>query len=140
MFVGIFYGQVITKLSLFNLFHILSSFIHRIMCAGGLRDLPNANPGEGVFAYNILYIHYSDLVTIYFAYIYYAISIGYTGHSFNDFNHCDLTAMRGDEVNNENEGKVAGIHYTNRCVSLLLITHICILNMRIINYESSACV
>lgn len=23
---------------------------------------------------------------------------GYTGHSFNDFNHCDLTAMRNDEV------------------------------------------
>ena len=35
-----------------------------ILWAGGLRDLPNAQPGAG-----------------------------YTGHSFNDFNHCDLTAM-----------------------------------------------
>ena len=36
----------------------------KILWAGGLRDLPTARPGEG-----------------------------YTGHSFNDFNHCDLTAM-----------------------------------------------
>jgi len=35
-----------------------------ILWAGGLKDLPNAAPGAG-----------------------------YTGHSFNDFNHCDLTAM-----------------------------------------------
>jgi hypothetical protein len=35
-----------------------------ILWAGGLKDLTDAVPGAG-----------------------------YTGHSFNDFNHCDLTAM-----------------------------------------------
>ncbi len=39
---------------------------------------------------------------------------GYTGHSFNDFNHVDLTAMRGEEADSENEGRVEGIHYSNR--------------------------
>lgn len=56
-----------------------------LLWAGGLRDLPNARPGEG-----------------------------YTGHSFNDFNHCDLTTMRGSEAHNNNEGRVAGIAYNNR--------------------------
>lgn len=55
-----------------------------ILWAGGLKDLPNAKPGKG-----------------------------YTGHSFNDFNHCDLTTMRGNEADNNNEGKVAGIAYNN---------------------------
>ena len=56
-----------------------------ILWAGGLKDLPTAVPGQG-----------------------------YTGHSFNDFNHCDLTAMAGDVAHNENEGKVDGIHFQNR--------------------------
>ena len=56
-----------------------------ILRAGGLRDLPHAAPGQG-----------------------------YTGHSFNDFNHCDLTAMRTSETHNNNEGKVAGIAHNNR--------------------------
>ena len=56
-----------------------------ILWAGGLKDLHSAVPGEG-----------------------------YTGHSFNDYNHCDLTAMVGDVAHNENEGKVAGIHHQNR--------------------------
>lgn len=56
-----------------------------ILWAGGLRDLPHARPGKG-----------------------------YTGHSFNDFNHCDLTTMRGDEADNNNEGRVEGIAYNNR--------------------------
>merc|ERR1719353_2883592 len=56
-----------------------------ILWAGGLRDLPSAMPGQG-----------------------------YTGHSFNDFNHCDLTAMAGDVAHNENEGKVSGIHFSNK--------------------------
>jgi hypothetical protein len=56
-----------------------------LLWAGGLRDLPLARPGEG-----------------------------YTGHSFADFNHCDLTAMVGDVSHNENEGKVEGIHFSNR--------------------------
>ena len=56
-----------------------------ILWAGGLKDLPHAVPGQG-----------------------------FTGHSFNDYNHCDLTAMRGEEASNENEGRVAGIHRSNR--------------------------
>lgn len=56
-----------------------------LLWAGGLADLPDAVPGEG-----------------------------YTGHSFNDFNHCDLTAMGGEEAHNENEGRVAGIHRQNK--------------------------
>ena len=46
--------------------------------AGGLKDLPNARPGQG-----------------------------YTGHSFNDSNHCDLTTMQGKVSHNENKGEVA---------------------------------
>lgn len=42
------------------------------------------------------------------------IGRGYTGHSFNDWNHCDLTAMRGDEAHNENRGAVDGIAYGNQ--------------------------
>lgn len=56
-----------------------------ILWAGGLRDLPNAIPGQG-----------------------------YTGHSFNDFNHCDLTAMVDSVSSNQNEGKVQGIHFSNQ--------------------------
>ena len=56
-----------------------------ILWAGGLRDLPNAIPGKG-----------------------------YTGHSFNDFNHCDLTPMRGEVSSNENQGRVSGIHQSNQ--------------------------
>ena len=55
-----------------------------ILWSGGLKDLPNAVPGQG-----------------------------YTGHSFNDFNHCDLTAILGDDVNNNNNGRVAGIAFNN---------------------------
>ena len=55
-----------------------------LLWAGGLRDLPNALPGQG-----------------------------YTGHCFNDFNHCDLTTMRGADAHNENSGRVAGIHRSN---------------------------
>lgn len=56
----------------------------KVLWAGGLKDLPTAIPGQG-----------------------------YTGHSFNDFNHCDLTTMRIEEAHNENEGRVAGIAYRN---------------------------
>ena len=38
-----------------------------ILWAGGLKDIRNAPPGYG-----------------------------YTGHSFNDYNHCDLTTMNGE--------------------------------------------
>jgi len=49
----------------------------KVLEAGGLRDLPTARPGAG-----------------------------YTGHSFNDFNHCDLTTMAGAVASNENQGQV----------------------------------
>ena len=56
-----------------------------ILWAGGLKDLQDAIPGQG-----------------------------YTGHSFNDFNHCDLTTMLGDVQHNENNGQVSGIHRSNQ--------------------------
>lgn len=57
----------------------------RILQAGGLKDLSNAQPGKG-----------------------------YTGHSFNDYNHCDLTAMLSEVIHYNNEGKVVGIANNNR--------------------------
>jgi hypothetical protein len=57
----------------------------KILWAGGLRDLPDAIPGQG-----------------------------YTGHSFNDFNHVDLTCMAEQVSNNENDGAVKGIAIGNR--------------------------
>lgn len=56
-----------------------------ILHAGGLKDLRQAPPGQG-----------------------------YTGHSFNDYNHCDLTAMAMEQSHNNNEGKVHGIAHNNR--------------------------
>lgn len=56
----------------------------RVLWAAGLRDLPNAQPGRG-----------------------------YTGHSFNDWNHCDATTMSIGVAHNENEGQVAGIAFGN---------------------------
>lgn len=56
-----------------------------ILWAGGLRDLTNVAPGQG-----------------------------YTGHSFNDFNHVDLTCMRDESSDNENDGSVQGIALGNR--------------------------
>mmetsp|Transcript_30199 Transcript_30199/g.61527 ORF Transcript_30199/g.61527 Transcript_30199/m.61527 type:complete len:261 (+) Transcript_30199:242-1024(+) len=56
-----------------------------LLWAGGLRDLPHAKPGEG-----------------------------YTGHSFNDFNHCDLTCMLGGVQEESNgDGAVRGISTAN---------------------------
>ena len=49
----------------------------KILFAGGLKDLPDARPGQG-----------------------------YTGHSFNDYNHVDLTCMADAVSNNENDGSV----------------------------------
>ena len=57
----------------------------RILWAGGLRDLTDASPGAG-----------------------------YTGHSFNDFNHVDLTTMNDDTSDNLNDGSVKGIAVGNR--------------------------
>ena len=55
-----------------------------ILRAGGLKDLQSAMPGSG-----------------------------YTGHSFNDYNHVDLTAMIDNVHDSENQGRVAGIHSRN---------------------------
>lgn len=57
----------------------------KILWAGGLKDLPDAIPGQG-----------------------------YTGHSFNDFNHVDLTCMLDQVSDNENDGSVQGIAIGNR--------------------------
>lgn len=56
----------------------------RLLEAGGLKDLPRARPG-----------------------------MGYTGHAFNDWNHCDLTTMSGDTSHNLNDGAVSGIAVGN---------------------------
>ena len=59
-----------------------------LLRAGGLRDLPNARPGQG-----------------------------YTGHAFNDYNHCDLTTMLGDVQDESNaDGSVAEISRSNLCL------------------------
>jgi hypothetical protein len=56
-----------------------------LLWAGGLRDLLNAAPGQG-----------------------------YTGHCFNDFNHCDLTAMTDTVSHAEHGGQVPGIAIGNQ--------------------------
>jgi hypothetical protein len=56
----------------------------KLLWAGGLKDLPNALPGQG-----------------------------YTGHCFNDSNHVDLTCMLGEVSDNENDGRVKGIAIGN---------------------------
>ena len=57
----------------------------RLLWAGGMRDLRSARPGAG-----------------------------YTGHSFNDFNHCDLTCMLGSVQGESNtDGAVVGISSSN---------------------------
>jgi hypothetical protein len=58
----------------------------RILWAGGLRDLPNSMPGQG-----------------------------YTGHSFNDYNHVDLTCMIDNVSDSEHDGtSIPGIARGNR--------------------------
>lgn len=39
---------------------------------------------------------------------------GYTGHSFNDWNHVDLTCMLENDLDNECDGTVKGIAIGNR--------------------------
>jgi len=56
----------------------------KILWAGGLRDLPDAYPGQG-----------------------------YTGHSFNDYNHVDLTCMAEKVSDNQNDGSVQEIAVGN---------------------------
>lgn len=49
----------------------------KLLWAGGLKDLPESIPGQG-----------------------------YTGHSFNDYNHVDLTCMAEQVSDNKNDGSV----------------------------------
>ncbi len=56
----------------------------KILWAGGLRDLPDAVPGQG-----------------------------YTGHAFNDYNHVDLTCMAETVSDNKNDGSVREIAVGN---------------------------
>ena len=56
----------------------------KLLWAGGLKDLPDAVPG-----------------------------MGYTGHSFNDYNHVDLTTMNDETVFNTNDGRVKQIAVGN---------------------------
>mmetsp|Transcript_12423 Transcript_12423/g.18631 ORF Transcript_12423/g.18631 Transcript_12423/m.18631 type:complete len:281 (+) Transcript_12423:158-1000(+) len=57
----------------------------KLLWAGGLKDMPDAEPGRG-----------------------------YTGHSFNDFNHVDLCTMSSAVLDNTNDGRVQGIAIGNR--------------------------
>jgi hypothetical protein len=57
----------------------------KILWAAGLKDLQNVPPGQG-----------------------------YTGHSFNDWNHVDATCMLGELFHEENGGRVSGIAQKNR--------------------------
>jgi hypothetical protein len=57
----------------------------KLLWAGGLRDLPNAIPGQG-----------------------------YTGHAFNDYNHVDLTCMLDQVSHNENDGRIQQIARGNQ--------------------------
>ena len=57
----------------------------RLLWAGGLKDLSSSIPGQG-----------------------------YTGHSFNDWNHVDLTTMNDDTSDNLNDGSVKGIAVGNK--------------------------
>lgn len=56
----------------------------KILWAGGLKDLQGAVPGQG-----------------------------YTGHSFNDYNHVDLAAMNDETSDNRNAGEVKQIAIGN---------------------------
>ena len=57
----------------------------KLLWAGGLRDLPRSIPGQG-----------------------------YTGHSFNDYNHVDLTCMNDRVSDNENDGSIQQIAVGNQ--------------------------
>jgi len=56
-----------------------------LLWVGGLQDLPDSIPGRG-----------------------------YTGHSFNDYNHVDLTTMNDETVQNQNDGSVKQIAVGNQ--------------------------
>lgn len=57
----------------------------QVLWAGGLKDLANVLPGQGN-----------------------------TSHCFNDFNHCDLTAMLGSTQDNLHDGAVSGMASGNK--------------------------
>lgn len=67
----------------------------KILWAGGLKDLTSSRPGQG-----------------------------YTGHSFNDYNHVDLTCMLDKVSSNENDGSVKKIAIGNQLGPGILIASI----------------
>jgi hypothetical protein len=67
----------------------------KILWAGGLKDLTSSRPGQG-----------------------------YTGHSFNDYNHVDLTCMLDKVSRNENDGSVKKIAVGNQLGPGILIASI----------------
>lgn len=67
----------------------------KILWAGGLKDLTSSRPGQG-----------------------------YTGHSFNDYNHVDLTCMLDKVSRNENDGSVKKIAIGNQLGPGILIASI----------------
>ena len=79
------HDRIATLVSDGSLFGRWEDVRRRLLWAGGLRDLPDARPG-----------------------------MGYTGHSFNDYNHVDLTTMNDDVSDNLNDGSVSGIAIGNR--------------------------
>lgn len=75
----------VKSLTISNLSEDWENVRRKVLWAGGLKDLTTSRPGQG-----------------------------YTGHSFNDFNHCDLTAMLENYSSHENDGRVDGIHFQNQ--------------------------
>jgi hypothetical protein len=66
-----------------------------------------------MLTYSILIHHVTKLIT-------FVDRKGYTGHSFNDFNHVDLTTMRDGSSNNTNDGQVRSQGYTGTSFGLFL--------------------
>ena len=62
-----------------------------VLWAAGLKDITDAQPGRG-----------------------------YTGHAFNDYNHCDATTMLTAVKDNENNGVVRGPRIAGRYSLILL--------------------
>lgn len=74
-----------TSLSSAELSGEWESVRQRILWAAGLKDIKDAAPGRG-----------------------------YTGHAFNDANHCDATTMLGDVSHNANDGAIKQIAVGNQ--------------------------
>ena len=69
--------------------YVFEKMRHIVLLKAQLIDMPLSH-----FSYSSLTPHFSRF------------SKGYTGHSFNDFNHVDLTTMLDQVSDNENNGEV----------------------------------